>query len=366
MTDPRPLVAPHIERMSPYVPGKPVEELERELGIRDAIKLASNESALGPSPLALVAASEAARDGHRYPDGYRLRADLARHHDVTVGEIILGNGSNELIDLIYRTFAETGAHAVYPDPSFVCYRSGAQSTHMAATEVTLRGKLDYDVDALIAAVRPETKLLFVANPNNPTGSYLAQQGLQKLLREVSPHVVVVLDEAYVEFADAPDFASALALRELREHLIVLRTFSKAYGLAGFRVGYGVASPKIISYLDRVRAPFNVSSLALAAARAALTDQAHLERGLMLNRQERARVTATLRDLGMHVADSQTNFVLVDFKMDGRTAYDRLLRKGVIVRPMPPPIQTWLRITLGQPQENDRMLAAVTDLLGETP
>jgi len=362
MSDTRPLVAPHIERLSPYVPGKPLEELERELGITGAVKLASNENPYGPSPLALLAASEAARDGHRYPDGYALREDLARHHGVEHAEIMIGNGSNELIDLLYRTFAVPGAHAVYPDPSFVCYRIGATCTNMDATEVALRDHLSYDVDALLAAIRPETKLLFVANPNNPTGAYVGRKELNRLLREVPPHVIVVLDEAYVEFADAPDFASALELRGLREHLIVLRTFSKAYGLAGFRVGYAITSPKIVNYLDRVRAPFNVSSIGLAAARAALTDRAHLERGLSLNRSERTRVTSGLSALGLTVAPSQTNFVLVDMKRDGRAVYDDLLRKGVIVRPMPPPIRTWLRITIGQVHENERMLAAVRELL----
>ena len=366
MPESRPLVAPHIERLSPYVPGKPIEELERELGIRGAIKLASNENPFGPSPLALVAAAEAARDGNRYPDGYRMRSDLARHHGVELSELILGNGSNELIDLLFRTFAEPGAHVVYPDPSFVCYRIGATSTNMSATEVQLRDAVHYDVDALLAAVTKETKLLFVANPNNPTGAYLGRADLSRLLREVPARVIVVLDEAYVEFADAPDFASALEMRGLREHLVVLRTFSKAYGLAGFRMGYGVASPQIVNYIDRVRAPFNVSAIALAAARAALADAVHLERGLSHNRTERARVMQALTAAGLTVAPSQANFVLVDFKSDGRGIYDRLLRKGVIVRPMPPPIHTWLRITIGQTHENDRMLAAVGELSKDAP
>ncbi len=366
MSESRPLVAPHIERLSPYVPGKPIEELERELGIRGAIKLASNENPFGPSPLALVAAAEAAREGNRYPDGYRMRSELARRHGVEISEVILGNGSNELIDLIFRTFAEPLAHVVYPDPSFVCYRIGATSTNMTATEVTLRDAVHYDVDALLAAVTPETKLLFVANPNNPTGAYLNSKDLARLLREVPPRVIVVLDEAYLEFADAPDFSSALEMRGLRDHLVVLRTFSKAYGLAGFRMGYGIASAQIVNYLDRVRAPFNVSSIALAAARAALGDVAHLERGLLHNRTERARVAQALSAFGLHVAPSQANFVLVDFKRDGRGVYDGMLRKGVIVRPMPAPIQTWLRITIGQVHENDRMLAAVGELLKDGP
>ncbi len=358
MTASKSLVAPHIERLKPYVPGKPLEELERELGIRDAVKLASNENPVGPSPRAIEAAALAAQKGHRYPDGFALKADLAAHHGIDAAELMLGNGSNEIIDLLYRTFVSAGEHTLYPDPSFVCYRLGAMAVGCASTEVPLRDQVDYDVGGLIEGVRPETKLLFLANPNNPTGSYVGRAELERLLREVPEHVIVVLDEAYVEFADAADYASALALRGLRERLIVLRTFSKAYGLAAFRVGYAIATPAIISYLERVRAPFNVSSLGLAAARAALSDQEHVERYVTLNRTERARVTRELEALGLRVAKSQANFVLADFASSGAKVYDRLLRKGVIVRPMPPPIDTWLRITVGLPEENDRMLAAV--------
>jgi histidinol-phosphate aminotransferase len=358
MTASKSLVAPHIERLKPYVPGKPLEELERELGIRDAVKLASNENPVGPSPRAIEAAALAAQKGHRYPDGFALKADLAAHHGIDATELMLGNGSNEIIDLLYRTFVGAGEHTLYPDPSFVCYRLGAMAVGCASTEVPLRDQVHYDVDGLIGGVRAETKLVFLANPNNPTGSYVGRAELERLLREVPEHVIVVLDEAYVEFADAADYTSALALRGLRERLIVLRTFSKAYGLAAFRVGYAISTPAIISYLERVRAPFNVSSLGLAAARAALSDQAHVERYVTLNRTERARVTRELEALGLRVAPSQANFVLADFASPGAKVYDGLLRQGVIVRPMPPPIDTWLRITIGLPEENDRMLAAV--------
>jgi len=366
MRAPSLVVSPNIERLSPYVPGKPLEQLERELGIRDAVKLASNESPLGPSPRALEAAARALAQSHRYPDGTLLREALAAHHGVTPGEVILGNGSNELIDLVCRTFAGSVAHAVYPDPSFVCYRSGTIAANIAATEVPLREHVHYDASAIVAALRPDTGLVFLANPNNPTGAYLSRVELEQIARATPESALLVLDEAYVEFVEARDFASGMALRALHPNLIVLRTFSKAYGLAALRVGYGIARPQIIDYLDRVRAPFNVSSAGLAAAVAALEDPAHLARYVELNRVERERVRRALEVMGLRPAPSQANFVLVDTGRPGREMYEALLRLGVIVRPMGPPIGSFLRISLGLPAENDRMLASLERLLHGVP
>jgi histidinol-phosphate aminotransferase len=358
-------VGSNIERVAPYVPGKPVGELQRELGIRSLVRLASNENPFGPSAHALAAAAEALQHGHRYPDGHDLRSKLASLHGVSSDEIVLGNGSNEIIDIVCRTFAAPGTHAVYPDPSFVWYRMSTTVTAMHCTEVALREHVAYDASALIAAVRPDTRLFFLANPNNPTGAYLARSELARVLCALPPTTIAVVDEAYVEYADAPDYGSALALRELHENTLVLRTFSKAYGLAAFRVGYGIGPQSLVSYLDRVRAPFNVSSIGLAAASAALDDPAYLQRCVLHNAAERARVSRALCELGLSVAPSQGNFVLVNVGSDGRTFYERLLRKGVIVRPMPPPLTTHLRVTLGLCQENDRMLRAVRELLHQT-
>jgi len=357
------LVADNIERLIPYSPGKPIEELERELGITDIIKLASNENPVGPSPKVLEEIARVAPEISRYPDaaGFEIKKDLSAHHDVPMDELCLGNGSNELIDLICRTFAGPGEHIVFGDPSFVCYWLGATAANADFTKVGLRDDLSWDVDALLAAVKPETKVLFIANPNNPTGTYVASSELRRLLEELPSHVVAVLDEAYVQFADADDYESALSMRGLRERLIVLRTFSKAYGLAALRVGYAIAKPQLIDYLNRVRAPFNTGSVGQAAARAALADAAWMERYVEMNRVERARVTASLADAGLTVAPSQANFVLADFGKPNVEIYDAMLRKGVIIRPMPPPIDTWLRITIGLPEENDRMLAAVREL-----
>lgn len=361
MTAEDPLVAPYIERLTAYVPGKPLEQLERELGIRDAIKLASNENPLGPSPKALEAAALAMREAHRYPDNHVLRAALAAHHGVSPEQIVLGNGSNELIDLAARTFGVPRAHVVYPHPSFVVYRSSALAGNMEASEVPLRAHVEYDIDAFLAALRPNTRLFFLANPNNPTGAYVGRAGLEQLLRALPRQTVALIDEAYVEFADAGDFVSALALRELHERLIVLRTFSKAYGLAGFRVGYGIAPAPLVDYLDRVRAPFNVSSIALAAALAALADPEHVAHYVAHNARERKRVAAELAASGAEVAPSQANFLLVRFPRLGKGTGDALLRRGVITRPMPPPIEDWLRITVGTEAENDRLLQTVRAL-----
>jgi histidinol-phosphate aminotransferase len=364
-----PLVPPHIARIAPYVPGKPVEDLERELGIRGAVKLASNESPVGPSPLAVEAMRGAATEVHRYPDAtaLRLREALAHHHDVPMGEITLGNGSNEILALACIAFATPADHAIIGDPSFVYYAIGLTMAGVPFTRVPLRERLQWNVDDLLGAVRPETKLLFVAHPNNPTGAHVPHGELARLLRELPPRVLAVIDEAYVDFADAPDYTSALALRGLRERLMVLRTFSKAYGLAALRVGYAIAPAEAIGYLDRVRAPFNVGTVSQVGALAALGDQAHLARYVSMNRTERARLTVALTELGIPVAPSQANFVLADFGEPGGGVYGRLLRRGVIVRAMPPPIDTWLRITVGRPEENDRLLDAVRrERSGEAP
>lgn len=354
----RPLVPANVERLSPYVPGKPLTELARDFGITDAVKLASNESPLGPSPKAIAAATAAIAEGHRYPDGYALRRAIALHHGVPIEEVILGNGSNELIDIICHTFASPGEHAVYPDPSFVCYRSSTIAANMEPTVVPMSGGVNYDVDALIAALRPDTKLLFLANPNNPTGTYLGQAELKRLLSAAPQDAIIVLDEAYIEFADAADYPDGLKLRSLHPHILVLRTFSKAYGLAGFRVGYAIGPKTLIGYLDRLRPPFNVNNMALAAAEASLADPEHLRRYVALNAQERQRVGSRLLQLGISVVPSQANFLLVDTGRPAKDVYNIMLRKGVIVRPMAPPIESFVRITLGLPAENDRMLDAL--------
>jgi histidinol-phosphate aminotransferase len=359
------LIPPRVGRMIPYQPGKPLEELERELGITNAIKLASNENPLGPSPRVIEAVAQAAKGLGFYPDGaaFDLRSALAERHGVALEEVVLGNGSNELIDLACRTFpnTEAGDHCVFGKPSFVCYWLGCTAAGVDFTEVPLRDNLHWDLEAMAAAVTEKTKLLFLANPNNPTGAYVGKDALERFLTELPERVVVVMDEAYYGLPDAEDYASGLELRHTRERLLTFRTFSKTHGIAGLRVGYAVGPAPLVDALNRMRAPFNVSLLGQIGALAALKDEAHVERYIAMNRTERARVSRALGELGLAVAPSQANFVLVDFERPGAEVYDALLRDGVIVRPMPPPIETSLRITIGTPEQNDRMLAAVAKL-----
>jgi histidinol-phosphate aminotransferase len=356
------LVIPSIEALVPYEGGKPVEELARELGVTDAVKLASNENPLGPSPLALEALRGALTSVHRYPDGaaYALRNALARFYGVRMDEVLQGAGSNELLDLVVRTFATPAHHIVFGEPAFVVYRIASLAGGVPFTAVPLKDGV-HDLPAMAAAVRPETRVLFVANPNNPTGTHVGRAAVEELLRSVPPEVIIVMDEAYFEYADAPDYPNSLSLRHLRERLLVLRTFSKAYGLAGMRVGYAIGPANLIDYMNRVRAPFNTTLPAQAAAIAALDDRAHVAKSREANTIERKRLTHSLLALGLEVLPSQANFVLVNVGRPARLVYERLLERGVIVRPFGN-LPTSLRVTCGLPHENDRFLTALEQVL----
>lgn len=356
------LVTPTIESLVPYEGGKPVEELQRELGVADAVKLASNENPLGPSPLALEAMRGVLGEAHRYPDGvaYRLRERIAAHHGVTMAEVIHGSGSNELLDLVVRTFMTPAQHLVFAEPAFVVYRIAALTYGVPFTAVPT-SNLTHDLPAMAAAVTPKTRVVFVANPNNPTGTYVGRAAVESFLREVPPEVIVVMDEAYFEYAVAADYPDCLELRSLRERLLVVRTFSKIHGLASMRVGYAVGPAPLIDYMNRVRPPFNVSTLGQVGAIAALGDREHVQKSAAHNQSERARLSAELERLGLKVAPSQANFVLVDVGRPGRTVYDALLKKGVIVRPFAN-LPTSLRVTVGLVHENDRFLSALAEVL----
>jgi histidinol-phosphate aminotransferase len=358
----RPRVTPGIEALSPYEAGKPLEELARELGIEDAIKLASNENPLGPSPLALEAARRAIGEVHRYPDAsaYRLRERLAALHRVAMDEVIHGNGSNELIELAIRTFTTPAQHIVFGEPAFVMYRIAAMAHGVRFSAVPL-ANLTHDLEAMAAAVEADTRLLFIANPNNPTGTHVSRAAIERLLRSLPEQVIVVMDEAYFEYADAPDYPNSLELRGLHEQLLVLRTFSKIHGLAAMRVGYGIAPAPIVDYMNRVRAPFNVGSIGQAAALAALDDTAHVEQSQRTNREQRVLLAAGLERLGLVPAPSQANFVYVECGRPARPIYEQLLRKGVIVRPFGG-LPAALRITVGTPAENERLLSALGTVL----
>jgi histidinol-phosphate aminotransferase len=354
---------PHLRRLTPYSAGKPIEELERELGIRDVVKLASNENPIGPSPRALDAMRAALAELHRYPDTdmFALRARVAALHGVGGDELSFGNGSNHVIDLICRTFAGPEDHAVIGSPSFVCYRLFLAAADVATTEVPLDHGLFWNPDRMLAALRPNTRLLFLDNPNNPTSTHLGREGLTHLLSGLPDTVIPVIDEAYVQFVDAADYTSAIELRSLSPNLIVLRTFSKAYGLAAARVGYAVGPNSLIADLERVRTAFNVNGVALAGALAALDDRAHLDRVVELNRGERVRLSTALAELGLSVAPSQTNFVLVQLPTEAEPIYEALLRNGVITRTLGG-LPRQLRISIGLPAENAKLLHALREVL----
>jgi histidinol-phosphate aminotransferase len=356
----------HILGIAPYEPGKPIEELERELGIHDAIKLASNENPLPPSERVQKAIVAALPTLNRYPDGggFYLRQALAKKHGVTPEHVVLGNGSNELIELLVHAFMRPGDEAVVPHPSFVVYPMSVQAAGGIRVVVMLR---DYrlDLEAMGRAVTPLTKLVFIANPNNPTATMVTADEVERFMARMPDRTIVVFDEAYVEFAQGPDFPDSLAYMKQGRKVVVLRTFSKAASLAGLRVGYGVADPDAVALLNRIRPPFNVNSLAQAAALAALDDEPHILECVRLIDAGRQFLYDEFKALGLKYVPSRANFILVDVGRSAAEIYQKLLREGVIVRPMTSfGMETALRITVGTPQENRRLLRALGAVLGK--
>jgi histidinol-phosphate aminotransferase len=360
------LAAPGVRSLKPYVPGKPVEELERQYGVKNAIKLASNENPLGASPKALDAIRGHLTQLERYPDdaGFALKALLAAKHQVRPECITLGNGSSNLLELAARVFAAPGDEVIFSQYSFLLYPIIVQA--IGATAVVPAAKnYGHDLEAMLAAISPRTKLVYIANPNNPTGTWLTKTALEQFFDRVPRRVIVVMDEAYFEFGVAlqlNDYPDATQWLARHPNVIVTRTFSKAYGLAGLRIGYGVSHPQIADLLARVRAPFNVNSLALVAAEAALGDRAHLERTQRTNREGLEQLDTGLTGAGFAVIPSAANFVCVDVKKNAAQVYEALLREGVIVRPVSG-LATHLRITVGLARENERVIAALRKVVG---
>lgn len=353
-------IHPDIASLVPYLPGKPIEELERELGIPRAIKLASNENPLGPSPKALAVLTEVAGTLNRYPDGgaHRLRRALADRYKLTPDQVILGNGSDEIIGLLVRTFLSPGDEAVMADQTFVIYKMEVTAAHGVPVVVPLKAGR-HDLPAMAKAVTPRTRLLFICNPNNPTGTMVAAEDVAALMAQVPDEVVVVFDEAYCEYVVSRDFPDSLGYVTQNRNVIVLRTFSKIYGLAGLRIGYGLTTPEITGYLNRVRPPFNANSLAQRAALAALGDEEHVTRSRAMNQAEMARVRTELVSLGLQPLPSEANFLYFDVGRSGREVFEALLREGVIVRHIE---GRMLRVTIGLPEENTRFLQALKAVL----
>ncbi len=357
-------VHPSIAKLVPYSPGKPLDELERELGIRDAVKLASNENPLGPSPEALAALDEGKATLHRYPDGgaHHLTCALADRWKVSGDQVVVGNGSDEIISLLVKTFMSPGEEAVMADHTFVMYQLAVTGGHGVCVEVPLKD-WRHDLPAMARAVTDRTRVVFVCNPNNPTGTMVTRDEVREFMAAVPDDVIVVFDEAYYEYVRDPQYPDTLDYVRQNRPVVVLRTFSKIYGLAGLRIGYGITTPEITGYLHRVRNPFNANTLAQVAARAALSDEQHVAASRALNETEMASVGNGLRALGLAPLPSQANFLYFDTRRDGRAVFDRLLREGVIVRHI---AGSMLRVTIGRPEENRRFLTALGRVLESLP
>lgn len=368
---------PGILSLEAYTPGMPIEELQRRLGIADVVKLASNENPLGPSPKvkAALAAAVSGENLALYPDGsgFRLKQKIAKYHNIEANRITLGNGSNDILEFLSRIFVGPGRAAMYSAHAFAVYSIAAQAQNAESVVVPARPASDaqpygHDMAAFARALRKapngNVALIFIAQPNNPTGTWLTPQAIEDFLKQVSPQTIVALDEAYYDYMDPALRGDTRAWLEKYPNLIICRTFSKAYGIAGLRAGYALSSPQVADLLNRVRQPFNNNSLALLAAEVALDDQEHVKKSVELNTRERERLAKELRALGAKPLPTQANFIAIDFGRDAKPIHQGLLERGVIVRPMASyAMPNFLRVTVGTERENDRFLTALKSVLG---
>lgn len=356
--------APGLAALRPYVPGKPLSELERELGIRDSVKLASNENPLGPSPRVRAAVAAQLDDLTRYPDGgaFALRQAIAGHHGVEPACVTVGNGSNDVLDMIARVFLFPGRESLFSQHAFAVYPISSMAV---GAELVMAPARDFghDLAAMAQRVSDRTAVVWIANPNNPTGTRLAADALHGFVADLPSHVIVVVDEAYFEYVDAPDHPDASRWLDEFPNLVVTRTFSKAYGLAALRVGYGLSHPDVADLLNRVRQPFNVDSFAQAAALAALEDGDYLRESIALNAAGMQQLVEGVKALGLGYIPSAGNFLAIDLGRDAAAVDQALLRLGVITRPIANyGLPNHLRVSVGQAAENARFLAALEQVL----
>jgi histidinol-phosphate aminotransferase len=354
-----------VTQLQPYVPGKPIAELERQYGVKDIVKLASNENPLGPSPKVLLAVEEASKELSLYPDGngFTLKTALADKYSVDLTQITLGNGSNDVLEMIARTFVTPDDEVLFSQYTFAVYPIVTQA--IGAKAVIAPAK-DYghDLAAMQARITERTKVIFIANPNNPTGTYLPADELEKFISAVPLTAIVVLDEAYVEYGDS----EIDSIRWLTQYpnLVITRTFSKAYGLAGLRIGFSLSNPEIADLMNRVRQPFNANNIALAAATVALNDDEYLVTSKQVNDEGMKQLIEAFERLNLTYIPSKANFLTVDVQQDGNAIFDDLLHKGVIVRPLVGyGLPTHLRISIGLKKENQRFIEALTEVLGRS-
>jgi histidinol-phosphate aminotransferase len=354
--------------MEPYAPGKPVDEVKRELGLDRVIKLASNENPLGPSPKAVEAVKRAAMEMHIYPDGasYKLKQALSRKFGINPNQIVVGNGSDEIIHLIGLLYMDGPEHEmVMGNPSFARYDSVALLGNSKLVKVALDSKWRHDLSAMASAITERTKLVFIANPNNPTGTIVRRADLDSFVQDLPSHVTLVLDEAYAEFAaHVEDYPNSLDYLRAGHNVIGLRTFSKAHGLAGIRVGYGFVKPEVSDAIDRAREPFDVNSLAQAAAIAALDDADHLERTMQNNERGMRQIEEAFRSVGARPMESFANFVFADLGRPAKPIFQELMRLGVITRSGHAlGSDNCLRVTIGTPEENTLFSKALKEVMG---
>ena len=363
------LASPGAKSLKPYQPGKPIEELQRELGVKEVVKLASNENPLGPSQMVLEAVQKQLLETARYPDGngFVLKNAVAQHFDINTDQITLGNGSNDVLELIARAFASADDEIIFSQYAFAIYPIVTQAINAKAVKVPAKG-WGHDLDAMLAAVNEATKVVFIANPNNPTGTWVDEKKLLQFMESVPRRVIVVVDEAYFEYASDPSmkadgYPDTMSWIPQFSNLIVTRTFSKAYGLAGLRVGYAVSHAGIADLLNRVRQPFNVNHLALAAAAAALRDSEYLQQAIKVNCEGLKQLQSGFDAMGLEYIPSCGNFLCVDVGEDAVDIYNGLLREGIIVRPVANyNMPNHLRISVGLNSENERFLKALTKVM----
>lgn len=356
-----------LEQVTPYKPGKPIDEVKRELGLKNVIKLASNENPIRPSARVIKALAEGAKNVNRYPDGgcFYLRKALSEKLSVSGDNIVFGNGSDEIILLALHAFVDPGDEVIVADPTFLIYNIASMIKGADIKTIPLKN-FKYDLEGMLGAVTDRTKVIFIANPDNPTGSYVTDGELKEFIEKVPEDVLIFMDEAYYEFAAGGDYPKTLPLIEREDrNVVIARTFSKAYGLAGLRIGYGIARKEIAQVLNKVREPFNVNSLAQAAALAVLEDDEYLNASVSLVKEEKERFYKVFEKLGAGYIPSRTNFVLVNTRSDSLKIADYLMKKGIIVREMTAwKLKGFIRVNIGLREENNAFFEAFTEIMRE--
>ncbi len=357
-------VSPCVRTLKPYIPGKPIEELQREYGLTNIIKLASNENPYGASPKAIAAAKKSCEQLNFYPDGsgYNLKKEISKFIHVETDKLCLGSGSEDILSMIARTFCQQGDETIYSQYGFGMFpimSLGAKANPIAAPAKNW----GHDLDAMHDTITDKTKIIFIANPNNPTGTWNTEQEYLSLLKNIPKHIIVVSDEAYFEFMDEDTYPNTLALQKEFPNLIISRTFSKAYGLAGIRIAYAIAHPDIIDLLNRVRHPFNVNLVAEQTAIAAIKDQEFVQHVIEMNHKEKSFLLKQYQTMGLKTIPSKTNFITVDMGQNAMPYYDKLLKKGIIVRPLVPyEMPNFLRISIGNHEQNERLINALREII----